>query len=159
MNTNLKRRTLLKGSLGTGVFGALVGAGLLTPQALLAAWPEKAFKATTVDDAITALAGSSGGITPSEEITIKAPEIAENGAVVPVTVSTTLKDVESITIIAEKNKQPLIATFELAAGAVPFASTRIKMGKTSNVLALVKAGGKLYSARQEVKVTIGGCGG
>lgn len=153
MNTNRKRRMLLMGSLG-----ALASTGFLTPQLALAVWPKEAFSAETVDAAIKALLGGNG-VTESSAIKIKAPEIAEDGAVVQVEVSTTLKNVESISIIAEKNALPLVASFELAASAEPFVSTRIKMNKTSDVVVLVKAGGKLYSAKREVIVTIGGCGG
>ncbi len=144
---------LLKGSLG-----ALASTGFLTPQLARAVWPKEAFSAKTVDAAIKALVGGNG-VTQSSAIKIKAPEIAEDGAVVPVEVATTLKNVESISIIAEKNALPLVASFELAASAEAFISTRIKMSKTSNVVALIKADGKLYSAKREVKVTIGGCGG
>lgn len=137
---------------------AAAAAGILHPRAVMAAWPKAAFGADTTADAIAKLFGASDA-APSSEIKIKAPDIAENGAVVPVTVSTTLKDVESIAIIAEKNPSPLAAAFNLGETANGFISTRIKMGKTSNVVAVVKAGGKLYSASKEVKVTIGGCGG
>jgi sulfur-oxidizing protein SoxY len=95
----------------------------------------------------------------SDAIKIKAPDIAENGAVVPVSISTEMADVESIALLAEGNNSPLVATFMMGAGGVPDVSTRIKMGKTSDVIAVVKAGGKLHSARKSVKVTIGGCGG
>jgi sulfur-oxidizing protein SoxY len=88
-----------------------------------------------------------------------APDFAENGAVVPVTVSSTLSNVEAISIIASNNPSPLTSTYVLTSASVPFVSTRIKLGKTSNVMAVVKADGKLYSASKEVKVTIGGCGG
>ena len=97
--------------------------------------------------------------TPESRLAIKAPDIAENGAVVPVSVSTDMAGVESIALLAEGNATPLVATFELGEGAVPDVSTRIKMGKTADVIAVVKAGGKLHSARKSVKVTIGGCGG
>jgi sulfur-oxidizing protein SoxY len=97
--------------------------------------------------------------SPTGAIKIKAPDIAENGAVVPVSVSADMGDVESITIVTEKNQNPLTASFALSAAAIPDISTRIKMGKTSNVMAIVKSGGKLYSTGKEVKVTIGGCGG
>ena len=97
--------------------------------------------------------------TPSADIKIKAPDIAENGAVVPVSVSTTMGNVASIAVIAEKNGTPLASNFKLGANAIPNVSTRIKMGKTSDVVAIVKADGKLYSASKNVKVTIGGCGG
>jgi sulfur-oxidizing protein SoxY len=158
MNTNLKRRTMLKGSLAAGVVGVAAGAGLLTPRAVLAAWPKSAFEAKGVDSAMEALTGSSG-LTASSDIEIKAPPIAENGAVVGVTVSTGLKNVESISILVEKNANPLTSTWNLAANTEPFVGTRVKVAKTSSVIAVVKSGGKLYSAGREVKVTIGGCGG
>jgi sulfur-oxidizing protein SoxY len=153
-----KRRILLKGSLATGAVGMAIGAGLLTPRAVLAAWPEAAFKATSVDDALNALLGSSTH-EASDDIKIKAPDIAENGAVVPVTVESGMEDISSISIIAAGNQTPLIASFELGEGAVGFVSTRIKMAKTADVVAVVKAGDKVYSVSKEVKVTIGGCGG
>ncbi|MEW8186961.1 MAG: thiosulfate oxidation carrier protein SoxY, partial [Candidatus Thiodiazotropha endolucinida] len=90
---------------------------------------------------------------------VKAPDIAENGAVVPITVETGMEGVESISIIASNNPVPLVANFVMGTGATGFVSTRIKMGKTGDVLGVVKAGGKLHSAKKEVKVTIGGCGG
>ena len=155
---NMKRRTFLKGTLASSAVAVAVGAGLLNPRQVLAAWPKSAFEAKNVQDALSGLFGSEL-TTPSEDIKIKAPDIAENGAVVPVTIETGLANVESIGIIAEKNPTPLIANFHMAANAKGFVSTRIKMGKTSNVIAVVKAGGKVYSARKEVKVTIGGCGG
>ena len=106
------------------------------------------------------MSGSMGGTdTTAGDIAIKAPDIAENGAVVPVTVSTGISGVESISIFAEKNANPLTSSYILGSSTEAFVSTRVKMGKTSNVIAVVKAGGKLYSAEKEVKVTIGGCGG
>jgi sulfur-oxidizing protein SoxY len=153
-----KRRILLKGSLAAGAVGVAVGAGLLTPRAVLAAWPEAAFKAESVDDALSALLGSNTH-EASEDIKIKAPDIAENGAVVPVTVESSAADIDSISIIAAGNQTPLIASFELGDGAVGFVSTRIKMAKTSDVVAVVKSGDKVMSSAKEVKVTIGGCGG
>ena len=153
----MKRRTLLKGTLAAGTVGMAVAAGLLTPRAVLAAWPKEAFEAKSVADAMKGIAGSDQ--TASGDIQIKAPDIAENGAVVPVTVSTGMSGVESISILATQNATPLTSSYMLSGGAEPFISTRIKMGKTSNVVAVVKAGGKLYSAEKEVKVTIGGCGG
>jgi sulfur-oxidizing protein SoxY len=155
--TSMKRRTFLKGSLATGAVGLAVGAGLLTPQMVLAAWPKAAFEATSVDDALSGLYGSTT-LTGSDQIKIKAPDIAENGAVVPVSVTTDLV-AESISIIAEKNASPLAASFILGADTEGYVSTRIKMGKTASVIAVVKTGDKLYSTGKEVKVTIGGCGG
>ncbi|MES9889160.1 MAG: thiosulfate oxidation carrier protein SoxY [Candidatus Sedimenticola sp. 6PFRAG1] len=155
---NMKRRIFVKGSLAAGALGVAVGAGLLTPKTVLAAWPKDAFEAKSVADALTALHGS-GDSAESGDIKIKAPDIAENGAVVPITVSTEMEGVESITIMAANNPVPMVASFNMGEGAMGFVSTRIKMGKTGDVIAVVKAGGKLQSNRKEVKVTIGGCGG
>jgi sulfur-oxidizing protein SoxY len=154
----MKRRVFLKGSLAVSTLGVAVGAGLLTPASVLAAWPENAFKAKDVPGALGALLGADA-TEASGDINIKAPDIAENGAVVPVTISSTLSGVESITLLAPNNPSPLVANFAMGEGVHAFASTRIKMGKTGDVVAVVKAGGKLYSANKEVKVTIGGCGG
>ena len=156
--TSMKRRIFLKGTLATGAIGMAVSAGLITPRTVLAAWPKAAFDATSVDAAVSGLFSSST-MTNSDKIKIKAPDIAENGAVVPISVESDLPNAESISIIADKNSTPLIASFMLGKGAEPFVATRIKMGKTGNIIAVVKADGKLYSASKEVKVTIGGCGG
>jgi len=156
--TSMKRRTFLKGSVAVGVIGTALGAGLLTPRVVMAAWPKNAFEAKSVDAALDALTGSHA-LEGSDKISIRAPDIAENGAVVPVSVTTDIPNIESISILAEKNANPLTASFVLGKGALGFVSTRIKMGKTSSVIAVVKAGGKLYSTGKEVKVTIGGCGG
>jgi sulfur-oxidizing protein SoxY len=154
---SIQRRTFLRGTLAGTAVGVAVSAGLLSPRSVLAEWPKAAFEAKTMDDALKALGGAAG--EASADIKITAPEIAENGAVVPVTVETGLAGVESITIISEKNPVPLIAIFEMSPQAEGYVSTRIKMGSTSDVVALVKAGGKVLNARKEVKVTIGGCGG
>lgn len=156
--THMKRRIFLKGTFAAGAVSAAVGAGLLTPRMVLAAWPSSAFGAKSVDSALDALAGSHA-TESSDKISIRAPDIAENGAVVPISVTSEIEGIETISIIAEKNANPLTASFTLGKGTQGFVSTRIKMGKTSNVIAVVKAGGKLYSANKEVKVTIGGCGG
>ncbi len=158
MNTDLQKRIFLKGALAAGALGAVVGAGLLTPKAVLAAWPEDAFAAKNLSDSLKALAGSDQ-MTESGDIKIKAPDIAENGAVVPITVSTTITDVESIAVVAANNPFPLIANFKFGEGAEAYISTRAKMGTSGDVVAVVKAGGKLHSAVKPVKVTIGGCGG
>jgi sulfur-oxidizing protein SoxY len=155
---SIKRRILLKGALAAGAAGLAAGAGLLSPRAVFAAWSDSAFQATTASSALKALLGSDS-LEDSAAIKIKAPDIAENGAVVPVSVTAELEGVESVSILAEKNATPLTASFDLGPGAEPYVSTRIKMGKTGNVVAVVKAGGKLYTAKKEVKVTIGGCGG
>ena len=97
--------------------------------------------------------------TESKDINITSPDIAENGAVVPVSVASKLAKTESISILVEKNPNALSAAFEIPGGTEPFVSTRVKMGQTSNVYALVKADGKYFFATKEIKVTLGGCGG
>jgi sulfur-oxidizing protein SoxY len=154
----MKRRIFLKGSLATGAIGMAVSAGLITPRMVLAAWPKAAFDAKSVDDAVSNLFGSST-LASNDKIKIKAPDIAENGAVVPISIEAGMEGVESISIIADKNATPLTSSYVLGKGTEAFVATRIKMGKTGNVIAVVKAEGKLYSASKEVKVTIGGCGG
>jgi len=153
-----KRRILLQGSLAAGAVGVAIGTGLLTPRGLLAAWPESAFTAEQLDDALKELVGTNT-YEASDRIKLKAPDIAENGAVVPVTVEVDVEGIDSISIIATGNQTPLIASFNLGAGALGFVSTRIKMAKTATVIALVKAKDQVMSASKEVKVTIGGCGG
>lgn len=153
----MNRRTLLKRTLAVGAVSVAASAGLLTPGQVLAAYPSAAFEAKDTAGALSAAVGS-GSYEDSSDIKIKAPDIAENGSVVPVTISTGLTDVESISILADANNSPLVGSFNLS-GAQAYVSTRIKMGKTGNVLAVVKSGGKLYANKKEVKVTIGGCGG
>jgi sulfur-oxidizing protein SoxY len=156
----MKRRSFLKGTLATGATAIAVNAGLLTPSTVLANdWNKKAFTAKTSDNAISAMYGANNA-TASGDIQLKAPAIAENGAVTPITVDASgIDGVESIAILASKNPIPLVCEYSFSAAAIGYVSTRIKMGSTMNVVAIVKAGGKLLKAEQEVKVTIGGCGG
>ncbi len=156
MNNN--RRVLLKSTFIAGATGIAISAGLLTPKSVMAAWPKAAFEAKETDAALQASLGSSSTAT-SDDIELKAPDIAENGAVVPITVTSKIADTESISIIVSSNGTPLAATFKLGKNTEGFVSTRVKMGQTSDVIAVVKAGGKLYSTTKNVKVTIGGCGG
>ena len=153
------RRLILQGAgavallgLGNPFFG-------LTPA--LAAndkYPEDAFKAKSEADAIMVLYGKTA--EPSDKVKMDAPEIAEeNGAVVPISVTTTLADVTSISFLVSENPVALVASYKIPAGTLPNVANRIKMAKTSNVIVVVEAGGKLYSANKEVKVTVGGCGG
>ncbi len=155
---NVKRRLLLKSTFAAGATGIAISAGLLTPRAVLAAWPKAAFEAKDANSALQASLGSSS-LTDSADIKLKAPDIAENGAVVPITVTSKIANTESISIVVANNSTPLAATFNLGSNTDGYVSTRIKMGKTSDVTAVVKAGGKLYSTSKNVKVTIGGCGG
>ncbi|HIJ21827.1 MAG: thiosulfate oxidation carrier protein SoxY [Gammaproteobacteria bacterium] len=147
----MKRRLFMKGTLAGSAITTALGAGLLAPRAVLAAWPESAMTSKEIGD--TGMASAT--------VKIKAPEIAENGAVVPVTVDATGVDgiVESISIVAAANGVPLAATYNMKEGAIPFVSTRLKMGKTGDVYGVVKTASGTVNAKTQVKVTIGGCGG
>jgi sulfur-oxidizing protein SoxY len=153
------RRMILRGVASV----ALVGLGHLPfslSPAFAAAndkYPEDAFKQKSEVDAIKALYGKTA--EPSDKVKLDAPEIAENGAVVPISVSSSLPDVSSISILVSENPNALAASYKIPAGTVPSVANRLKMAKTTNVVAVVEAGGKLYSASKEVKVTVGGCGG
>ena len=155
---NLIRRKFVKTTAFLSVGATLVGSGLLIPQRVLGAYAADAFAARDVAGAVSGSLGSSD-FTASDAVKLKAPDIAENGAVVPVTVSSSMGNVDAISIIATSNPGPLTSTYQLSSTCEPFVSTRIKMAKTGDVIAVVKADGKLYSATKEVKVTIGGCGG
>jgi len=154
---NLLRRKFIKTATFVGA-AVTVGTGVLVPQRAIGAYMTAAFEAKDVNGALSAAMGTDQH-SASDSIKLKAPDIAENGAVVPVTVSASMGNVDAISIIASANASPLTSTYQLSAVSEPFVSTRIKMGKTANVIAVVKADGKLYSATKEVKVTIGGCGG
>lgn len=146
------KRLFLKGGM------ALLAVASLPRMLLAAVWPQEAFSSGTASGALKALLGSSS-TTPSDQIELKVPEIAENGAVVPVSIMTSLENVESISIVVEKNPRPMAATFEIPQGTLPKIASRIKMGETSDVMAVIKTGNGIYSTSKEVKVTIGGCGG
>jgi sulfur-oxidizing protein SoxY len=147
------RRAALQQS---GAFAALVASGLLTARQARAAVDNAAFEAKTLADALKLVGGT---VVDSKELSITSPDIAENGAVVPVSVTSKLPKTQEIYILVEKNPQPLTATFTIPEGTEPFVSTRVKMGQSTNVVAIVKADGKLYSTTKETKVTLGGCGG
>jgi sulfur-oxidizing protein SoxY len=134
--------------------GALV---VLGPARALAAWNKGAFEAKSAIDAMRAL--GIGNTEDSKEIQIRAPEIAENGAVVPIDITSNIPGTTSISVFIEKNPFPYTGTFDFSQGAVPYVHLRVKMGESSPVRVVVAAGGKYYTAAQEVKVTIGGCGG
>jgi sulfur-oxidizing protein SoxY len=140
--------------------GTVAFAGWLAfPRAVLAAvWPAKAFSETAASQAMTELFGTDR-TTPSTAVSLSAPEVAENGAVVPVSVKATLENVSSVSIVVEKNPRPLAISFDIPPGTLPDVACRIKMAQTSQVMAVVQTDSGLYSASREVKVTIGGCGG
>jgi sulfur-oxidizing protein SoxY len=156
---HMQRRIFLKGTLATGVAAAAAGIGLLKPTTASAAvWPREAFTSKTVQEVLTNLFGSTDA-TASNVIKIKAPTIAENGAIVPIVITAKLPNVQRISVIVEKNAQPLAASLDLGPQSAGYFQARVKMGETSDVHVAVKADGKVYIAKQNIKVTVGGCGG
>lgn len=154
MTTSMKimRRNFLKLSAAACAAAGLIQAGM----ARAAPWNKNGFEAKTAVDAQNSLGASS--LLDSKDIIITAPDIAENGAIVPIAITSKIPNTQSIAIIAEKNPFPLAASFDISAGGEAYVSTRLKMGQTSNVRAIVKADGKFYTAIKEVKITVGGCG-
>ena len=136
---------------------AFLGLLLAKPLSVLAAWNEQAFGAKTAADALKNIGAASPA--PSKDILIEAPQIAENGAVVPIEISSSIPGTTSIAVVIEKNPFPLTGRFEFKEGAAPFVKLNVKMGETSDVRVVATAGGKSFSAAREIKVTIGGCGG
>ena len=151
---NTSRRSLLK---STGAFGILLAAGVITAQQAFAANdPRAGFDAKTLSEALATLGGTA---VDSKDIAITTPDIAENGAVVPVTVNSSIPNTQEIYIFVEKNPTPLAAIFMIPADTESTVQTRLKMGQSTNVVVVVKANGKLFTASKETKVTLGGCGG
>jgi len=156
--TDLSRRTALKGAGAGSLLAAAMAAGLLRPSDALADWNRGAFESKTVGDALKNLKMASPA--ESKDIAIRAPDIAENGAVVPIEIQSGVAGTRSIAVLIEKNPFPYAASFDISQGALPFVALRVKIGESSNVRAVVAtADGKFYTAVKEVKVTIGGCGG
>ena len=157
MNTG--RRKLLQGTGGSAVLALAAAAGLFKPGSAWAqaGWNKAAFETKSLNDAVKAMGG--GSAAESKDITITSPDIAENGAVVPFTIQSKLGKTEQMALLVEKNPNILAASFNIPDGTEPWVNTRVKMGQTSNVIALVKADGKFYYTTKEVKVTLGGCGG
>lgn len=153
----MNRRNVLKTGSGAALMGVLAAAGIIRPGLALADWNKAAFDAKSMADTLKAL--GAGSPAESKDVQVTGPDIAENGAVVPVGVSSTLPNVTMVAILIEKNPNALAASFTLPAGTEANVQTRVKMGQTSNVYALVKADGKFYMATKEIKVTLGGCGG
>jgi len=155
MNGN--RREFIKAG---SVLGLMAAAGLITAEQARAqqqAWNKAAFETKSLDDTVKALGGSS--TSQSADVVITAPDIAENGAVVPVAIASKIPNTTNIYFLVEKNPNTLAAGFAIPAGTDPSVATRIKMGQTSNIHAVVKADNKFYVATKEIKVTLGGCGG
>ncbi len=152
----MNRRQTLQAGLSASTMGLLLSAGIVTPAQAQSA-NKAGFEAKTLKDALASLgaAPAAGGA----QITITSPDIAENGAVVPVGVTSEIAGTSDIYILVEKNPFPLSAGFSIPAGTEANVQTRVKMGQSSNIYAVVKANGKLYSSVKETKVTLGGCGG
>ena len=144
--------------MAASTIAVAASAGLLSPRTALAAWPKNAFSAQSMADAIQAIAGSNNA-ADSKDITVEAPDIAENGAVVSVTVKSKVPNTEQISVLVPENANPLCASYITTDAIDGFVTGRIKMRKTSDVVAVVKADGKLLTAKKPVKVTLGGCGG
>lgn len=154
---NALRRSFLQLTLQSTAAAAALTAGLgRVTQAVAATWNKFGFESKAVAEVMKSLGATAA--VDSAGIVITAPDIAENGAVVPIEVVSRIPNTQSISVIAEKNPFPLAATADFANGAEPYAYVRIKMGQTSNVRAVVKADGKFFTAVKEVKITIGGCG-
>jgi sulfur-oxidizing protein SoxY len=152
-----RRRQVLKAGGGLAVLGVLAAAGVALPLPARAAWNKAAFEGKTIEETLASLGAGKPG--ESGDIQILASDIAENGAVVPVQVVSKLANTEQIAILVEKNPSMLAALFEIGPDTVADVTTRIKMGQTSNVVAVVKADGKFYTVTKDLKVTLGGCGG
>ena len=151
------RRKVLQGTGGFALMGLAMAAGLFKPALARADWNKEDFSTKSFADAVKAMGGSPP--VQSKDIVLNSPDIAENGAVVPFTVESKLPGTKSIALLVEKNPNILAADFEIPQGTDPWINTRVKMGQTSRVIALVNADGKYYYNAKEVKVTLGGCGG
>ena len=150
---NNSRRVALK---TTGAFATLVSLGIITQSQAQAAVDRAGFEVKTFADALKAVGGTPA---TSDQVAVVSPDIAENGAVVPVGATSKLPNTTEIYLLVEKNPTPLSAGFIIPPGTVADVQTRLKMGQSTNVVAVVKADGKLFSATKETKVTLGGCGG
>jgi sulfur-oxidizing protein SoxY len=153
-----RRRKLIKTGGSATLLGVLTAAGWVKPAGAQSQWNKVAFDSHGLSETMKAL--GAGDPTPSKDIMFfQTPEIAENGAVVPIGVTSNLPKTESIAILIEKNPNVLAAVFDLPAGTEASVSTRVKMAQSSNIHALVKADGRYYVASKDIKVTLGGCGG
>ena len=150
---NQSRRTALK---STGAFATLVSLGIVTQSQAQAAVDQASFQVKTLEEALKAIGGTPA---TSDQVSVVSPDIAENGAVVPVGATSKLPNTTEMYLIVEKNPTPLSCGFMIPAGTAADVQTRLKMGQSTNVIAVVKADGKLFSATKETKVTLGGCGG
>ena len=152
------RRVVLRSAGATGVLAAALAAGLLRPERVLAAtWDKSAFRQKSAEDALKAIGAQDA--EASKSVMLDVPEIAENGAVVPVEITSHVPGTTAISVVIDKNPFPLTSRFSFANGGLPYVKLNVKMGQSSNIRAVAEANGKHYVAMREVKVTIGGCGG
>lgn len=154
----LHRRSFIKKLAGAGALAVAAAAGLLRPLAAIAGeWKKDTFESKDLASALKALGADSA--VDSKDVVIKAPTIAENGAVVPIDAASNIPGTTRLIVLVDKNPNPLAGDFEFSNGALPDISLRLKFRETSSVRVIAVAGGKFYSAQKEVKVTLGGCGG
>jgi len=152
------RRFVLRRAGATGALAAALAAGLLKPERVLAAtWNTAAFAAKTPADALKSIGAADA--LDSKDVLIDLPQIAENGAVVPIEITSNVPGTTSIAVVIEKNPFPLAGQFSFMEGALPYVKLNVKVGQSSVIRVIAEAGGKHYAASKEVKVTIGGCGG
>ena len=156
-----ERRLVLKSLAAVGLAGVGLAGGVAKPARAADApgWPHEAFKQQNEQDVLKALYGNGKSAEPTDKIALDLPEIAENGAVVPVSIKSSLPGVSSLAILIPNNPYTLASYYKIPAGTEPAIACRLKMAKTSKVMVVAESGGKLYSAAKEVKVTLGGCGG
>ena len=154
---NLQRREALKAGGGLGLFGLLAAAGLITPGQARAEWNKSAFDAKTIEETLKAL--GAGTPANSADVQLTAPDIAENGAVVPLAVASNLPGVKRLLVLVEKNPNALVAVFNVTPEVDVSFATRSKMGESSDVYAVaITTDGKAHYAKKAVTVTLGGCG-
>lgn len=154
----MERREFIHKSSGAAALGLAAASGLVPAAAnAQAAWNKGAFDSKSLAEAVKALGG--GTATESKDVVLQAPEIAENGAVVRIGAQSNVPGTTQIAFVVEKNPNALAALFDVPEGTDPNVSTNVKMGQSSNVYAVAKAGDKFFYSAKEVKVTLGGCGG
>ncbi|NBO12521.1 MAG: thiosulfate oxidation carrier protein SoxY [Betaproteobacteria bacterium] len=155
---SFSRRDVLKTSASASLYGALLSLGMIragTAQAQ--AVMQAAFQTKGIPDTLKAL--GAVGVSESAEISIISPDIAENGAVVPVGVSSRIPNSDMVALLVDKNPNALAGAYQFLDGGLAEVNMRVKMGQSSDVFAIVRADGKYYMAKKEIKVTLGGCGG
>ena len=154
---SMNRREVLKVGGGAAVYSALASMGFFAANPAMAAWNKAAFETKSIADTLKVLGIS--GTANSADVVITSPDIAENGAVVPVGVASKIGKTEMIAVMVEKNPSMMAGMYQFGPNAEADISMRVKMGQSSDVYALVKADGKFYMTKKEIKVTLGGCGG